>query len=260
MAKNGVIAIDFDGVIGDSVKECFVQSVKAYSNLGGKIKTTAETEKQFREARPLTTQPEQFLSVLRLMEQNPKIDFRQMTQQTMNNEFQKDKKRGKLFNQKFKEHRKEMQKISPKEWFALQRSFPRVAKFVRKLQAGNKVFIATTKDSKSVSDLLKRYGISIPEKNIVAREFSSDKRKQLQEIAFRAGVPIKKIVLLDDAIEQVRGAREIGAKGIIAPWGYITRGQQKQAKKERIPIIKGKFGPSQMAGKKIARIARRAGK
>ena len=28
-AKKGVVVLDFDGVIGDSVHECYVQSIKA---------------------------------------------------------------------------------------------------------------------------------------------------------------------------------------------------------------------------------------
>lgn len=260
MTKNGVITIDFDGVIGDSVKECFVQSVKAYADLGGKIQENNETERKFREARPLITQVEHFLTVMRLIEQNPNIDFGKITQREMNEEFKKDKEKATQFDQRFKQHRKKMQMISHGEWLRLQKSFPRVVKFVRKLQAGNRVFIATTKDAKSLAVLLKRYGINIPETNILTKDFSADKTEQLKEIAKRAGVPINRVVLVEDAIEQVHAAKQIGAKGVLVNWGYNTQGQRKEAKKERIPIIRGKSGPAQMAGKKIARIARRLGR
>jgi len=252
-SKRGVVAFDFDGVIGDSVYECYIQSLKAGKDIGMNLNHSALIEKQFREARPLITKVEHFFTIMRMIEQNPKINFNFVTQDQMNAAFKADAQKAQLFSDKFKAHRSEMQKISPKEWAALNKSFPRMAKFVRDSSRRNDVFIATTKDKKSVVELLARYGIHIPERNIISREFSNDKKAQLQEISRVSGKPLKSIVLVEDAIEQVKAARSVGAKAVMAPWGYSTLKQKKEARVARVPMIK----TTKRDVRRISRIARR---
>ena len=251
--KKGVVAFDFDGVIGDSAYECYVQSLKSVKDMGLKLNHSALVEKQFRDARPLITKAEHYFTVLRMIEQNPKINFNFVTQAQMNAAFKADASSAQLFTEKFKFHRSEMQKISPKEWTALNKSFPRMAKFVRNTARRNEVYIATTKDKKSVVELLSRYGIHMPERNIIAVEFSKDKKVQLQEISRLSGKPLKSIVLVEDAVEQIKAARSIGAKAVLAPWGYSTLTQRKEARKSRYPIIKA----SKKDVRKISRISRK---
>ncbi len=252
-SKRGVVAFDFDGVIGDSVYECYIQSLKAGKDIGMKVNHSALIEKQFREARPLITKAEHFFTIMRMIEHNPKINFNFVTQEQMNSAFKADAQKAQEFLEKFKAHRSEMQKISPREWAALNKSFPRMAKFVRDSSRKNDVFIATTKDKKSVMELLSRYGIHIPEKNIIAVEFSKDKTKQLQEISRLSGKPMKSIVLVEDAIEQIKAARSVGAKAVMAPWGYSTLKQKKEARRGKVPII----GTTKRDVRRIAKIARR---
>ena len=45
--KEGVVAFDFDGVIGDSVYECYVQSMKAVKDLGFDIRSSQKIERAF---------------------------------------------------------------------------------------------------------------------------------------------------------------------------------------------------------------------
>jgi len=239
MAKQkGVIAFDFDRVIGDSVKECYVQSVKAYADVGSELKANQAVERKFREARPLITKVEHFFTVMRLIEQNPRIRFSKLNQADFNREYAKDETRASEFTKRFYARRQEMQKTAPREWLALQGAFPGVARIIKKIQKSNQVFIATTKDKASVAELLRSYGIQIPEQNILAREFSLDKREQLKEIARKAGVQPNQIILVEDAVEQLKKVSEIGARGVLARWGYSTKAQKREARKERIPIIR----------------------
>ena len=257
LGKKGVVVFDFDGVIGDSVRECFVQSLNAYADLGGRVATSKAVEKAFRSARPLITKTEHFITVLRLIQENPRIDFNKMSQQQFDAEHRKDAGNAGRFAERFYAHREQMRAISPKEWLALQKSFPKIAKFVAKVQKKNQVFIATTKDKKSVTELLRVYGIRIPEKNIVTKEFSKDKKQQLREIARRAGVSIREVLLVEDAVAQLRQASKIGVRGVLASWGYSTKAQRKEAKGEGIPLMR----KANIFGRvKIWRAQRRRGK
>ena len=236
-SKRGVVAFDFDGTISDTVLETYIQSLKAYTDLGGKLKHTPVLEKQYRTARPLITKTEHLYTVLRLIDANPQINFNHITQEQMNAQFKADAEKYKAFLEKFYAHRKQMQEKTPKEWIALSKSFPKIAEFIKRVRKYNDVYIATAKDRASVIQLLKIYKIDIPQERIVAVDFSKDKRLQLKEIARISGKPLNKIVLIEDAVEQLKGAKEIGAKGLLYRRGYSTLGQKKEAHKMGMAIV-----------------------
>ncbi len=231
--KTGVVAFDFDGVIGDSVKECYVQSLAAY---GGEH--SAVLEKKFREARPLITVVEHFYTVMRMIKEKPSTDFSRMTQEHFFREHEKDTAKAAEFKDRFYNQRREMQEMTPQKWRALQGAFPRMAGFIKEVQRKNHVYIATTKDKKSVMELLKSYGVNIPEENILSRDFSKKKNEQLHEIMRRSGFPPHKVLLIEDSLEQILNARKLGIKTMMVPWGYSNRSQVKEAKRKKVPIIK----------------------
>ncbi|MEI7961430.1 MAG: HAD family hydrolase [archaeon] len=119
----------------------------------------------------------------------------------------------------------------------LSKSFPKVAEFVKRVRRYNDVYIATAKDRASIIHLLKRYGINIPQERIISVEFSRDKRLQLKEISRLSGKPLSKIVLVEDAVEQLKGAKEIGAKGLLYRRGYSTLAQKKEARKMGMAVV-----------------------
>ncbi len=256
-AKKGVVAFDFDGVIGDSAGECFVQSVKAFSEIDKRDMSSKTIKHKFLEGRPLITKVEHLFTVMRLIQENPKIKFNRVTQRQFDTEYQKDTVKAAEFGKRFYFHREQMKKISPKEWVALTKSFPKIAKFIAKVQKTNQVFIATTKDKKSTAELLATYGIKIPESHIIAKEFSKDKKIQIKEIARKAGVQPNKIVLIEDAVKQIKDVKQVGTKSLLVRWGYSTKGQRKQAKKDGIPIIKKANVFGRMKIKKVQRRARK---
>ena len=252
--KEGVVAFDFDGVIGDSVYECYVQSMKATKDLGLGISPSKKVEKAFREGRPLITKAEHFVTILRLIQEHPEINFEMMSQAKFDMEFKKDSKKVERFLERFYHHRAEMQKISPAEWNALQKSFPKIARFIANVAKGHKVYIATTKNKAAVVDLLEKYGIHLPESHILSKDFSKDKNEQLKEIARQAQVPVGQIVLVEDAVKQAQKARGMGAKAVIVPYGYSTARQRAEAKKAGIASL----NPSskKKEEKKISRMIR----
>jgi len=235
--KKGVVAFDVDGTIGDTAYECYIQTMSTWPDVGGKVKPSLKVEQQFMSARPLITKREHFFTVMRLIEENPNINFNNVTQAQMNNAFLLDEKRSKEFNERYIVHRQKMIRENPVRWAKLNRSFPKIAEFIKRVRRNNEIYIATTKDRKSVIELLGRYGIVIPEQNILAVDFSKDKREQLKEISKRSGVPLNKIVLVEDSIEQVKAAREIGAKAVLYKRGYSTLAQKKEARKMKAPIV-----------------------
>jgi len=170
-----------------------------------------------------------------------------MQQAQFDAEFAKDKRKAEKFLKQFYAHRKKMQAENPKKWGKLQKEFPRIVAFVKAMQAEHDVYIATTKNKAAVVDLLAQYGLQIPESRVYSKDFSKDKAVQLREIAKRAGVPLGRVVLVEDAVKQAKKARTMGAKGVIVPYGYSTKAQRKGARKEGISqLTVGPKGRKQM--------------
>jgi HAD superfamily hydrolase (TIGR01509 family) len=235
--KRGVVAFDVDGTIGDTAHECYIQTMKTWPDIGGKVKPSPKVEKQFLEARPLITKREHFFTVMRLIDENPNINFNNLTQEQMNAGFAKDVEHAKAFSEQYMVHRNEMIRTDPIRWARLNKSFPKIAEFIKQVRRNNEVYIATTKDRKSTIELLARYGIRISDDHVLAVDFSKDKREQLKEISRRSGKPLSKIVLVEDSIEQIKAARSIGAKAVLYKRGYSTLAQKKEARKSRVPLV-----------------------
>ena len=237
MDTKKIVALDFDGVVSDSVYECYVMAMKAFRDLGGKLTESSEIEKEFKKARSLVKVAEDYYVILKMIEENPKIDFDSITNEKFNAEKEKYKQKFEEFNKKFYQHRSEMQKKDEHGWYNLLREMPGVAKETKKIMKKKKVVIATTRDRDSTAKLLKNYGIEIAPEDIVSKEVFPDKRDQLRVISVKYNVPIKNIILVDDLLDQVKSVKGIGAKAAMADWGYSTPTQRKEAKKEGIPVI-----------------------
>jgi phosphoglycolate phosphatase-like HAD superfamily hydrolase len=236
--KTKLIAFDFDGVIGDSVYECYLQSIKGFKELGGKLTDTKEVEKSFRKARPFVKVAEDYDVVLRMIEANPKIDFDSVTQKDFENAKAKNKADYAKFKELFLANRKAMIAKSESDWFKTQADFPGVVKNINKLiDKGYKIVIATTKDKPSVAKLLKQYKSNIKEEDIVSKELFEDKAKQLKFISLKYDVPAKDILFVDDMVEQVKIVKTLGVPVVMADWGYSTKKQRDEAQMNGIPLV-----------------------
>lgn len=244
MPEEKIVVFDFDGVIGDSAYECYVQSIKALKDVGGKLEDSKKVEQKFRQARPFVKVAEDYDVVLRMIEKNPEINFDEITQA----DFEKAKGNFRQEFAKFKERflasRKEMQLRDENAWYALQKDFPGVVKSLNRLAEKFKVVIGTTKDRASTSKLLKFYGANIGEEDIVSKEIFDDKTKQMKYISIKYDVPLENLVFIDDMLEQLRPVVGIGVRPVMADWGYSTKAQKEIAIKEGIPLV----GQENLAG------------
>ena len=254
-----VVALDFDGVIGDSLGDSFVQSVLAFREMGGNVQASRALEKQFRAGRPLAKDAGSYYTLLRIIQANPHVNFRRMTQAAFDAELQKDgPAKGLHFDELVTKNRLALAKANPEKWFALQRVYPGVKRLVWNLQKKHDVFIASGKNKQLIVRLLERNGFAIPEKNVVSG-FSGTKAEQLEKISQVAGVPLGRIILVDDSLGFLRDAKKIGTEVALAKWGYCSRAQRKQARREgiarlRVPRV---FGRSLTLWSRLRKMSRK---
>lgn len=250
-----VVALDFDGVIMDSLGDSFFQSVLAFKEMGGEVQASRAVEKQFRAGRALAEGAGSYFTLLRLIQENPRIDFRKMARAAFDAELQKDgPAKGLRFDRLVTKNRQVLAEKNPEKWFALQRVFPGVKRLVGNLQKKHEVFFASGKDKQLIVRLLERNDFNIPEKNIV----SGNKAEQLRKISRAAGVPLGRVILVDDSLGFLREAKKIGGEAALAKWGYCSRAQRRQARREgiarlRVPRVFGRSLTLQSRLRKMSR-------
>ncbi|MEM5868876.1 MAG: NUDIX domain-containing protein [Candidatus Aenigmatarchaeota archaeon] len=232
MKKSFAIVFDFDGVIVDSLDECFLVSVRAYNEIGGNIKFSKKAKLLYKRYRPYLRVTEDHVAALKMIE-NGVFD-----KNYIKNSRTKFKKEKKEFVKKFYEIRREIQKEDIEKWISLHRPFENVVEFIKRNERMANIFISSTKDKNSIIKILKSLNIKIPKTKIFSREFSNDKSKHLKAISKIARIPERRIIFIDDVLENLEMIkRKSNAKLALASWGYVTKENIRIAKNMGIKIL-----------------------
>jgi phosphoglycolate phosphatase-like HAD superfamily hydrolase len=232
--KAQVVALDFDGTLWDSVHECFVITCKAYEKLGISIPSRPDLEEKFKRGRFFVRIGDEFYLLLNWIIQHPDRDPETMSEEEQES-LRKENGLRILFEKTFYEIRQQMRETNFKEWCALQNPYPGILDQIKEIQKKFfKVVIATTKDAASVRKLLGIHGLDL---DVVGKENTVDKARQMNFISAAYKVPLSQIIFVDDILEQVKVVRTIGAKGVLAGWGYGSPRQKKEAEHLRIPVL-----------------------
>lgn len=233
--KHFLIALDFDGVLWDSVHECFVIGHLAYLRMGGRFPATRTAEELFRSGRPFCRTAQDFYVVFRSLEESPNIDFERLSIQTFERLRQQYKEDSDKFEPIFYEERHNMLQKDPEGWASLQSPFPGILTEIDILHKNfAHVVIATTKDELSAKYLLNKHHLPL---NVVAKETSCDKVYQMRHLSSTYQMPLQQLFFVDDLLEQVLHVRSIGVKSAMAAWGYNTHSQREAAKRAGVPLL-----------------------
>ncbi|MFA5931086.1 MAG: HAD family hydrolase [archaeon] len=239
-ASRGVVVLDVDGVITDSVAENFPHAINAYQKLGGKIPATKEIEAKFKVARPLIgSDPTNYFTVLKLIEQTGgKIDFSKVTQSQFNESIKRFSQQSTGFREAYIGSRNETIARDKSAWVKSNKPMPGAIEAVRKIMQKHDTFISTGRDKKSTLEILGAYGIKIsPDRVFSKDDLGGKKTNHLIEISKITKTPLNRIMLLDDALGEVKAVRAMGAKGLFARAGYTMPMHLKEARMQKIPGI-----------------------
>lgn len=228
-----VLALDFDGVLWDSVGECFVMAHRAYQNLYGL--PCADLEAPFRRGRWLVRTGGDFLLVLQLAMADPEGDLTHYPQEQFL-QLQRDRAQAcQEFAQEFYQLRQTCRDQHWQEWLSYQQPYPQ---FLQQLPALREMFaetvICTTKDSESARKLLATVGLDLP---IYGREQALHKGDQIAALCRDCGVSPEQIFFLDDLLENLHQVRPTGARCALAAWGYNTAAERQRAQQEGFPVL-----------------------
>ena len=219
-ARAPLLVLDFDGVICDSVEECWVSSWTAYHDLfhgRPQPQPPAEVKARFRVLRPFVRSGEDFVLIQHLVWQG-----RSPSSQS---EFDREWDGPGLpppgrFKELFYKARAALFERDPQAWLAMNRVYPHVAAALSVLPARVPRFILSTKKAQFVSATLNANGISLPDDHVLYAE-GEPKLDTVGRLMRDLGAG--EAILVEDQVDALRANRNPGIHTYLATWGYVQK-------------------------------------
>lgn len=228
-----VLALDFDGVIWDSVGECFVMARRVYTEMYGL--PCSDLEAPFRRGRWLARTGGDFLLILRLAMADPEGDLTHFPKVEFE-KLQHDKAaETAAFAKEFYALRDKTRDENWSEWLSFQQPYPLLLQQFDELRKiFDPIVVCTTKDTRSAQALLASAGLELP---IYGKELALHKGEQIKALCQQHGVQHRQIFFIDDLVENLDQVRPSGAACGLAAWGYNTAAERQRALAEGYPVL-----------------------
>ena len=231
------LVLDFDGVICDSIDECFISSWTAYFGLYLERRPAympVSLRRDFARMRPLVRGGEDFVLIQEILEKGGMVagqeDFDAMARQAG-----PDKLRN--FHELFYKARTELLENDRPSWLGLNRIYPHVVSAFQHISPGAPVSILSTKKPDFIAEILTAKGIRVPREKI---RYSAREKKLdiVAEVAEESGSG--DAVFIDDQIDHLLGRSERPGElprieVFLATWGYVQDDWLREPL--RVPII-----------------------
>lgn len=237
-----VLALDFDGVLCDSVDETGTTGWKAGAAIWEDMqpdRPPAELLAAFRRARPAIETGHQAILMMRLLLDGlaPELlllDFARRESAVLARTGGDVAALKSLFGQT----RDRWLAEAPDEWLALSPLYPGVADWLRTWAPSAQGYVVTTKEQRFVERLLSANGVSFPPERIFGLDSGRPKEATLAHLLER--YPSETVCFVEDRLATLircRGHYELARVAMrLAGWGYNTVSEQHRAEQLSIPV------------------------
>ena len=249
-----VLALDFDGVVCDSVRECFATALAAYDALVPDSPLISRIRGRRGEGRwhaldlmddpvaisfenmvPLGNRAEDFGVSLRAAE-----GFLELTDQGAYDTFYATVDPGWLaaYHEAFYEQRAAACAFDMHGWLDLHAPYPAFVELLQRRSPEVILALATAKDRRSAEVLLDHLGLG----GLFAPECVLDKRTGVTKTAHlsalkdRLGVEFDEITFVDDKVNHLQTVAPLGVRPVLAGWGFNTPREHALAQQHDIAI------------------------
>jgi phosphoglycolate phosphatase-like HAD superfamily hydrolase len=228
-----VLALDFDGVIWDSVGECFVMARRVYTEMYGL--PCSDLEAAFRRGRWLVRTGGDFLLILQLAMADPEGDLTGFPKAEFEKLQREKAAETEAFSKEFYALREKTRDENWNEWISFQQPYPLLLQQFEDLRkVFDQVVVCTTKDTRSAHALLASAGLELP---IYGKELAVHKGDQIKALCQQHGVEPSQIFFIDDLVENLDQVRPSGVACALAAWGYNTPAERQRAVAEGYPVL-----------------------
>ena len=239
--KNQILALDFDGVIADSIAECLVVGYNAYSKYTGKRNAIASlsdlSPDVFAEGRRLRNfirAGQDYVYIHMVIDLGENIPD-QMAYDAFTEKYAD---RFDDYFQLFYAERQRLLDEQPEVWNSLNPLYPGIQLLLQRYPEKEKLYIVTTKKVAYVIEILKSNHIELVERNMFHAHKSFPKADIIQHISELAEISAKDIVFVDDQVDTLIKVAPTGASCYLATWGYNNEEQQNKSLMNHIPHLK----------------------
>jgi phosphoglycolate phosphatase-like HAD superfamily hydrolase len=240
-----IYVFDFDGVISNSINECYVTACLTYQgksqlsekdlSLNDKL-VSKSTFDNFRYLVGPANEYNHFIKSLLDHQNNPILDVVEQFKLYHAAEHQNSME----FMDSFFALRMQLKTLFPQKWLQLNPLYTGIKDIlVSCIKAyGDRCFIASTKDEDSICRILKYNGIDFKSENILGKNFNTDKHVLLSEIIQRTNEEPSKIHFIDDNHTHLSRVSPLGIQLYLASWGYCHPDSEPKAEQLNAKIIK----------------------
>lgn len=230
-----VLALDFDGVIADSARECFVVALRTRRQLLGRDDFGSGSEDDaglfagFLELMPLGNRAEDYGVILEALAEGASLPD-QRAYDAFHDRQDPSALAG--FHRCFYEVRRAWSEADPEGWMACMRPYPRIGDMLRRHAGEVHLAIATAKDRRSVRILLQAYEMDdlFGPGSVLDKETGVHKRSHVEHIARERGVAPGAITFVDDKLNHLEDVGALGARCVLAAWGYNGERERRAAR------------------------------
>ena len=220
--------IDFDGVLFDTATEAYYISCLTYFQDPKKIRFGGDHYDLFKSFRYLTGPAWHFYYLMKAIDthlkQRKNIDraFRDLLKNSSASEYTE-------FEKTFFKNRLSIQQNNYSFWLKLNTpyQFIEVFKIILLQKEELPIYIISTKDERTIINLLQANGVSFPEQRVMGRDaFEKYQNKGNVIRKIMREKEIVKAMFIDDSVDHLRKCAHIrNLKLIQNSWGYIEKGQ-----------------------------------
>lgn len=250
-----VLALDFDGVICDSLREVFATALATYESMEPespvlkRIRTRNGAGRwheldlmndpvmvSFESMMPLGNRAEDFGVSLRAID-----SFLELTDQGAYDTFYSTLSPEWLtaFHRAFYQQRDTARAFDTHSWLELHASYPPFLEMLRRRSRDARIALATAKDRRSAEMLLDHLGVGnlfAPEL-LLDKELGVSKTAHLTALRDRLDVSFEDITFVDDKLNHLETVAPLGVRPILAGWGFNTPREHDLATEKHIQVV-----------------------
>lgn len=237
--KQVLLALDYDGVIGDSISECLLVGFNAFAlyNATKPISILEEMgEPRYVTARAIRNfirSGEDYVYIYLALKLNAPIsnqeDFDRFTAHYSSLR--------QPFLDLFYGERERMFDQERERWIAFNPLYPGMARWLQERSASENLYIISTKKAFFISQILLAHGIEWSPERLYHATAQNPKREIIQALINHHKIRSDRLYFIDDQVDTLLRTVDLGIRCFLAEWGYNNPEQLERARRASLPIL-----------------------